>query len=89
MKRGFCLIGVAALLAACSGGGGDASGDAAVKEDPAEQGAADIARKADEAVKQKVNEFDAQIARDMTEPELEPVEKAASSTETKVDEKSE
>ena len=88
MKRGFCLIGVVAVLVACSGGSGESSGDAVTKEDPAEQGAADIARKADDAVKQKITEFDKQITLEMAEPEPEPVEKAASSTETKVDEKS-
>lgn len=89
MKRGLCLIGLVSLLVACSGESGETSGNAPAKEDPAEQGAAEIARKADETVKQKIDEFDKQIAREMAEPEPQPVEDAASSAEAKADKKAE
>ena len=60
------LVALPLAVAACSGG---AQSDEAVakKEDPAEQGAAEIQRKADEAVKAKVADFDAKMKQQQQE----------------------
>ena len=60
------LVALPLAVAACSG---SAQSDeaAAKKEDPAEQGAAEIQRKADEAIKAKVADFDAKMKQQQQE----------------------
>lgn len=63
-KSHLIFLAVLSLSVAACNNGESADGTVTKKEDPAEQGAAQIERKADEAVKAKLAEFEAQRKRE-------------------------
>lgn len=80
LASALMLAALPLAVAACSGG---TQSDEAVakKEDPAEQGAAEIQRKADEAVKAKVADFDAKMKQQQQQEAAAPQTPTAVSDE--------